>query len=248
MVKHIPNSITLLNLFFGCCGILACFNHQYALVPIFIGISLLADFLDGFIARALNVKSDLGGQLDSLADMVTFGVLPGMMLYSVLSTDINLMSNEIQINRAVLQKPAALLGFVYTLFACLRLAKFNLDTRQTVNFIGLNTPACSLFVLGFYMQYFTEWRFQSNWDFIIYSNIAAMIIPFILAFFAVAEIEIFSMKGNPFSWKENKMRVLFLLSTIPQLFFLKWIGLSTIIISYVIFALLHTLFKQQKVQ
>lgn len=245
MVKHIPNSLTLLNLFSGCCGIIACLNNQYQLVPIFIGISLLADFLDGFVARALNVKSELGGQLDSLADMVTFGVLPGMMLFNIIIAKTNFISGistEATTN-VFIQEPSALLGFIYTLFACLRLAKFNLDTRQTINFIGLNTPACSIFVLGFYMQFFTKWQFESNWDFAIYSKIAAMIIPFVLAFLAVAEIEIFSMKGNPFNWKENKMRVLFLISAIPQLILFKWLGLSTTIVSYVLFALLHNATK-----
>lgn len=245
MIKHIPNSLTLLNLFSGCCGIVACMQNECKLVPVFIGISLLADFLDGFVARALKVKSDLGGQLDSLADMVTFGVLPGMMLYSIMHSNVTFLSLiPTTESMSILRNPWDLLGFIYTIFACLRLAKFNLDTRQTVNFIGLNTPACCIFILGFYMQFFTKWQYESNWDFAIYSKIAAMIIPFVLAFLAVAEIEIFSMKGNPFNWKENKMRVLFLISVIPQLIFLKWLGLSTIIISYVIFAVIHN--KLQK--
>ncbi len=239
MVKHIPNSITLINLFSGCCGIIACLQQQYNYVPIFIAISLLADFLDGFIARALHVKSELGGQLDSLADMVTFGVLPGMLLFSIMETNTNLISGIAVTPTKSIQQYTSYLGFVYTVFACLRLAKFNLDTRQTINFIGLNTPACSIFIVGFYMQFFTQWRLESNWDFILYSKIAAMIIPFILAYLAVAEIEIFSMKGNPFNWKENKMRVLFLLSVLPQIIIFKWLGLSTIIVSYVLFALLH---------
>jgi len=219
---------------------------SFTLVPIFILISLIADFLDGFVARALNVKSDLGGQLDSLADMVTFGVLPGVMLYNILQFKANFIT-VIASNTTVsiTDNPISLLGFVYTLFACLRLAKFNLDTRQTVNFIGLNTPACTIFVLGFYMQFFTKWQFENNWNFIIYSKIAALLISFILAFLAIAEIEIFSMKGNPFNWKENKMRVLFLISVLPQLLIFKWLGLSTIIISYVVFAILHNKISTQ---
>ncbi len=246
MKKHIPNSLTLLNLFSGCCGIVACMQGRYNLVPIFILISLIADFLDGFVARALNVKSDLGGQLDSLADMVTFGVLPGMMLYNILRFKTNFIVGEApNAPVSIIDNPIALFGFVYTLFACLRLAKFNLDTRQTVNFIGLNTPACTIFVVGFYMQFFTKWQFENNWDFVIYSKVAAIIISFLLAFLAIAEIEIFSMKGNPFNWKENKMRVIFLLSAIPQLFLFKWLGLSTIIVSYVVFAILHNKTSKQ---
>lgn len=250
MKKHIPNSLTLLNLFSGCCGIVACLHHQYLYVPVFIGISLLADFLDGFVARALKVKSELGGQLDSLADMVTFGVLPGMMLFSIIGNKSNFLGG-VTIYPGLSELPTnpinlidffiCAIGFVYTIFACLRLAKFNLDTRQTVDFIGLNTPSGAIFVLGFYMQYFTDWQFRTNWDYSIYAKIAAMIIPFILAFLMVAEFRMFSLKGNPFSWKQNKFRVLLLISVLPQLIFLKWIGLSSLILSYILFAFINNI-------
>lgn len=248
MKKHIPNSLTLLNLFSGCCGIIACLQNQHQLVPLFIGISLLADFLDGFAARALKVKSDLGGQLDSLADMVTFGVLPGMMFFSILNSKVNLMSGMPLNDTAnpFTQEQLPLLGFVYTIFACLRLAKFNLDTRQTVDFIGLNTPSGAIFILGFYMQYFTDWQFRTNWDYSIYAKITAMILPFVLAFLMVAEFRMFSLKGNPFSWKQNKFRVILLISAIPQLILLQWIGLSTVILSYIIFAFLYNILEGSK--
>lgn len=247
MVKHIPNSLTLLNLFSGCCGIVACMQQEYTLVPIFLSISLLADFLDGFAARALNVKSELGGQLDSLADMVTFGVLPGIMLFNIIQAKTNFITTiaaSSPIN--LLEQPVALVGFVYTLFACLRLAKFNLDTRQTENFIGLNTPSGALFILGFYMQFFSDWSLQSNWDFTIYAKIAAIIIPFVLAFLMIAEFPMFSLKGNPFSWKQNKFRLMLILSVIPQILLLKWLGLSTIILTYIIFAFIQNVNKNKK--
>jgi len=249
MKKHIPNSLTLLNLFCGSCGIVACLQHQYLLIPIFIGVALLADFLDGFVARLLKVKSDLGAQLDSLADMVTFGVLPGIMLFSIINAKSDLLQgiSSSETTDVFTQNQLPLLGFIYTLFACLRLAKFNIDTRQTVDFIGLNTPSGAIFILGFYMQYFTDWNLRDNWDFSIYAKIAAMIVPFILAFLLVAEFRMFSLKGNPFSWKQNKFRVLLLLSAIPQLIFLKWLGLSTVILSYIIFAFLHNIFEKKSV-
>lgn len=246
MKKHIPNSLTLLNLFSGCCGIVACMQNEFTLVPIFIAISLIADFLDGFVARLLKVKSELGAQLDSLADMTTFGVLPGLMLFKIISFQVFLLgTTSTSMDKSILEDSWKLIAFVYTLFACLRLAKFNIDTRQTVDFIGLNTPSGAIFVLGFYMQYFTDWQFRTNWDFAIYAKIAAMILPFILAFLMVAEFRMFSLKGNPFDWKQNKFRVLLLLSAIPQLIFLKWLGLSTVILSYVVFAFLHNTFEKK---
>ncbi|MBK9328447.1 MAG: CDP-alcohol phosphatidyltransferase family protein [Sphingobacteriales bacterium] len=247
MKKHLPNSLTLLNLFFGCLGIVACSKHEYNLVALFIGLALLADFLDGFAARALQVKSELGGQLDSLADMATFGVLPGMMLFSIITTKSNLMGIGAAVHQSYSfsENYVGFAGFAYTLFACLRLAKFNSDTRQTENFIGLATPAGAIFVLGFYMQYFLIWQHESNWDYVIYSHLAAIIVPFILAFLMIAEIEFFSLKGNPFSWKTNKFRVLFLGCAIPQIIFLKWLSFSSIIVSYIIFALLHNTFDKK---
>lgn len=241
MKKHIPNALTLLNLFSGCCGIVACLTNNYILVPIFIGVSLLADFLDGFVARALNVKSELGGQLDSLADMTTFGVLPGTMLLSIINYKANLVTGIYSAPSDIIFSIKLLpyVGFVYTIFACLRLAKFNIDTRQTVDFIGLNTPSGAIFVVGFYMQFFTDWQFRTNWNFVIYSKIAAIILPFILAYLMVAEYKMFSLKGNPFSWQQNKFRFSLIILAFPQLFIFKWLGLSTIIITYVIFAYLH---------
>lgn len=257
MVKHIPNALTLLNLFSGCCGIVACMQNEYSLVPVFIGISLVADFLDGFVARALKVKSDLGGQLDSLADMVTFGVLPGMMLWSIIGAKTTFSSGwTVYPSLSALPTTApinlkdylpGLLGFIYTIFAGLRLAKFNLDTRQTENFIGLNTPSGAILVLGFYMQFFTDWNLRDNWNFTIYSKIAAMVVPFVLAFLMIAEFPMFSLKGNPFSWKQNKLRVLLLLFAIPQLIFLKWLGLSTVILSYIVFAFLHNITNKETI-
>ena len=232
MVKHIPNSLTLLNLFSGCCGIVACLQHQYNLVPIFIGISLLADFLDGFAARLLKVKSDLGAQLDSLADMTTFGVLPGILIFDLISNNFSTCCGSV----------LGYSGFIYTIFACLRLAKFNIDTRQTNDFIGLNTPSGAIFILGIYCNFY--------FDFLkipmLYNSATLIIIAFMLAFLLVAEFRMFSLKGNPFSWQQNKFRVLLLVFAIPQLIFLKWLGLSTVIISYIILAVLHNAFKVKK--
>lgn len=235
--NHIPNTLTLLNLFCGCCGIVAAFHGDAYLVPIFIVIALLADFLDGFVARALHVKSDLGAQLDSLADMTTFGVLPGVLLYTLIAD----FYNQIQCS-AMQGKYFPFIGFAYTIFACLRLAKFNIDTRQTVNFIGLNTPSGAMFVLGLYANQ----KFQVFDIPLLYQASTLLIISIGLAFMLVSELEIFSMKGNPFSWKQNKWRVLLILSCIPQLIFFKWLGLSTCIISYVLFALLHNATKKEQ--
>ncbi len=232
--KHIPNTITTLNLLSGSIAVITAYEGDYKATVLLVLLAALFDFLDGFSARLLKSYSPLGKELDSLADMVSFGVLPGAMVFSLLS-------------KTGLSEWLPYLAFIIPVFSGLRLAKFNIDTRQTVDFIGLNTPSGAIFVLGFYMQYFTDWQFRTNWDFAIYAKIAAMILPFILAFLMVAEFRMFSLKGNPFDWKQNKFRVLLLLSAIPQLIFLKWLGLSTVILSYVVFAFLHNTFERKKI-
>lgn len=238
MKKHIPNSLTLLNLFSGCLGIIHCLNGQYKEVPLFIFVSLVADFLDGFVARLLKVKSDLGAQLDSLADMVTFGVLPAMMM-------MQLAFSVYHYNSSIL--PYCCL--VSALFACLRLAKFNIDTRQTVDFIGLNTPATTIFVLGYYLFYFqyrdsvsSEINFESR----LYSLPVILSISVILSYLMIAELRIFSMKGK-FNWTEAKWKIIFLIIAIPLLIasYFYPIFLSLIIVLYIIFSILHNTFQKK---
>ncbi len=228
MKKHIPNALTLLNLVCGCLGIIACFTPERAVfVPLFIGIALLADFLDGFAARILNVKSDLGAQLDSLADMVTFGVLPGVMLYKIFGS---ISIYDTQIFGRFLKS----IALIYPVFACLRLANFNIDSRQQEHFIGLPTPAAAILILGLYGKYYLD---GFNVPPFIFSSYGLVIITFFTSYIMVAEVPLFSMKGRPLSWEENKYRVLFLISCIPQLLFLEWIGLSTVIVTYVLFSM-----------
>ena len=126
--KHIPNAITCANLFSGCIGIVYAFNGALETAAYFVLLSGIFDFFDGFAARLLNVKSNIGKDLDSLADMVSFGFLPGVVMYQLLS----------QSDYASPYLPY--LAFIITVFSALRLAKFNNDTRQTEDFIGLNTP------------------------------------------------------------------------------------------------------------
>lgn len=245
--QHIPNSLTLLNLFCGVAGIIFCLFNHYYLVPVMLFIALLADFLDGFVARALNVKSDLGAQLDSLADMTTFGVLPSLMLFSLLhflnrESDLHFTFNKLMGNNELIFPAIAFIGIFYAVFACLRLAKFNIDTRQTINFIGLPTPAAAMFVLGLY-AYYTFSHGKAN-PIIInqYSIIASTIV---LSILMIAELPLFSLKGNPFNYKQNKIRFIFLLICFPQLFLFGWLSLSSIIISYIVFSIIDNLINKK---
>lgn len=238
MKKHIPNILTLLNLFCGCCATVSILNGQYTEGAIFIGVSLIADFLDGYAARYLRVSSPLGLQLDSLADMVSFGVVPGVIVYSLLSSNLISSSN---INGSPYTPTAnsntllstftlsikALPAFIITLFSCLRLAKFNLDTRQTQSFIGLNTPSNTTFFIGLMLiaEYnsFGLARFVSNPVF-LYS-----LIP-ITSYLLVAEIPMFSMKGGL-----DKMKITYIVLSALLLIFFREVALALNMVIYVLF-------------
>jgi CDP-diacylglycerol---serine O-phosphatidyltransferase len=246
MLQHLPNAITLLNLFFGCVGIYACATNDYQLVPYCMAAALIADFLDGYLARMLKVKSDLGAQLDSLADNVTFGVLPGMMLLQLIS-----MSTIGGGGGSYMLNPLGYLAFIYSIFACLRLAKFNLDTRQTEGFIGMPTPAGGIFVLGLYL-YFFEQDFSNlpSMAFkLIYQPWTLLAIIAGLSWLMISEIPMFSLKGNLFQWKGNQVRMVFLVVSALLLIGLGVIGLTAVILLYVLVsAMAHFAGKQPKVE
>lgn len=242
MIRYIPNALTLLNLFSGCIGVFACANSNYKIVPICIAISLIADFFDGMAARALKVKSELGGQLDSLADMVSFGVLPGVMLVQLLG-----MAN--MTGGSYMMNPLAYLGFVFSLFACLRLAKFNIDTRQSDSFLGLATPAATIFVLGIYMYFFDHDHsaLPTVSYKLLYQTLTLLTVTGLLSYLMVSEIPMFALKGNIFKWKGNEIKIVFLVLSAVILITLKSLGLSLVIILYILTSILQALIKKPKV-
>ncbi|HUH75196.1 MAG TPA: CDP-alcohol phosphatidyltransferase family protein [Chitinophagales bacterium] len=242
MIRHIPNSLTLINLFFGSIGVFACATSNYKIVPICIAISLIADFLDGFTAKILKVKSELGAQLDSLADMVSFGVLPGTMFVQLISMSNMSGGGSYEVN------PLAYLGFIFTLFACVRLAKFNLDTRQTESFIGLATPAATIFVLGLYLNFFDQdFTVLPSFAFkIIYQPLTMFVLLAAMSYLMISEIPMFSLKGNLFQLKGNEVQIGFLILSVVVLFTLQAMGLSVIIILYIIASLLSSMLQKAR--
>jgi len=146
--KYIPNTITLLNLLCGLLAIIAIFNNYYDEAFLFVSLGIFFDFWDGFFARKFNVSSELGLQLDSLADMVTSGVVPGLMMFKLIE---NIQNNQEMYNVTAdtfYMGIVPYFGFLITLASCYRLANFNIDTRQTNSFIGLPTPANTLLIMS----------------------------------------------------------------------------------------------------
>ncbi|RZL46970.1 MAG: CDP-diacylglycerol--serine O-phosphatidyltransferase [Pedobacter sp.] len=220
MKKHIPNAITCANLFSGCIGVVFALNGELEIAAYFVLLSGLFDFFDGMVARLLNVKSEIGKQLDSLADMVSFGFLPGVVMYQLLKTsDYN-------------SEYLPYLGFIITVFSALRLAKFNIDERQTQDFIGLNTPMNTLFIvsLPFIAKDYPE---------IIGSSIALIAIIVITSYLLVSEIKIFSFKLGDTSWKNNKFKFIFLIASLILIGFLKFVAIPFILVLYISLSILH---------
>ena len=220
MKKHIPNTITCLNLISGCIATFWAFQGNYEMALIFIVAGAVFDFFDGMAARLLGVSSPIGKDLDSLADVVTFGVAPSAMVFSFLS------SFHIHVPLV------PFLAFVIAAFSALRLAKFNLDERQTMGFIGLPTPANALFwgslIVG-----------CGNWLHTLpYSAGIILLMVFVSCWLLVSEIPMFALKFKQWGWRGNEIRYLFLLSCIPLLAFFGIAGIAIIVAWYVLLSIL----------
>lgn len=239
--KHIPNAITLLNLASGLLAIIAIFKGYYDEAFLFVCLGIFFDFWDGFFARKFKVSGELGLQLDSLADIVTSGVVPGLMIFKLLQdiqeddTSVYYLTEDFYYMGFV-----PYLGFVITLASAYRLAKFNIDTRQTDSFIGLPTPANALFIMSIPMIQFDgthEWLVNA-----LFNPFVLLIISLVSAYMLNAEIPLFSLKIKDFSWDKNKLQVFFLAIAATLLLFLGFTALPIIILLYVVLSLINNTF------
>ena len=204
--KHIPNAITCCNLFSGCVACVMAFTGEFEYAMLFIVLGAVFDFFDGMVARLLGVSSPLGVQMDSLADDITFGLAPATVIFSFMKDSL--------VYPAFLGSFAVVLpylAFLIAVFSACRLAKFNVDTRQTTSFIGLPTPANALFWSSLIVGG-NEWLLSLNHA---WALILALI--FLFSYFLISEIPMFSMKFKNLSWKSNKIRYIFLLVSLPML-------------------------------
>ena len=228
VTKHIPNTLTSCNLISGCIAIVFALSANYTMALTFIVVGAVFDFFDGMSARLLGVSSPIGKELDSLADVVTFGVAPSSMIYTLLLTLSKSGWNE------TLAFAVPYVAFVMAAFSALRLAKFNLDERQTTSFIGLPTPANALFwgalIVG------NENVFDEN-SYYIYLLI---ILVFVSSWLLVAEIPMFALKFKHWGWRDNKVKYVFLISFLPILLIFGISGISVIIAWYICLSFLTT--------
>ena len=217
-IINIPNIITGLNLMSGSIAILMFLEGKYLLGFYLIIAALIFDFFDGFAARLLKISSPVGKELDSLADMVSFGLFPGIIIYVLLESAFPADS---------LIKYTA---FIYTVFSAFRLAKFNLDTRQEEDFIGLATPSGTLFLLGLFFSCETNFLGldASNW-------ILTMIISVVLSLLLISEIPFFSLKIKGAKWKGNEEKTILVLFSICMLILFKFNSMMLIIGAYILY-------------
>lgn len=235
--KQIPNTITLLNLISGSIAIVFAVEGQLEIAAWMIGAAAVFDFFDGFAARMLKVSSEVGKELDSLADVISFGLAPGMILFSMLSN--TEPCPELIIGGRNL---VPFIAFLIPAFSAYRLAKFNLDTRQTDSFIGLPTPANALLIASFPLIIGQQVNLLGiNTSF--FSNTishAAFLIPFIFLFswLLIAEIPLMSLKFKTFHWNDNKTRFVFLISSLVLFALFQYLAVPLIVLLYLILSVI----------
>ncbi|MGI4739502.1 MAG: CDP-alcohol phosphatidyltransferase family protein [Janthinobacterium lividum] len=206
MKKHLPNAITCLNLLCGCLALTFIFRGELVMGAYLVGAAAVADFFDGLLARALRVSSPIGKDLDSLADMVSFGVVPGAIMFKLFSQAVAPGPEESDFVLPSLWLLAPCLGFIISIFSALRLAKFNNDTRQTTSFIGLPTPACTLVVASLPLILAAD-RFHLG-GFLL-SPVVLLILTVVLSGLLVAELPLFALKFKNLRWLGNRRRFIF---------------------------------------
>ncbi|MBQ4822819.1 CDP-alcohol phosphatidyltransferase family protein [Aquimarina sp. MMG016] len=240
--KQIPNFITLLNLFCGCIATIYAVQGKLEFAAFFVMLGIGFDFFDGLAARMLKVQSELGLQLDSLADMVTSGLVPGIVMYQLLSKAFGTPFyvtpetwNSEQIFASLDWSYVSLIGLLITLASAYRLAKFNIDTRQTSSFIGLPTPANTLLIISIPLIL----KFQQEvWILEIILNKWFLISLTLLSCYLLnAEVPLFALKFKTWGFKDNIVRYTFLILTLILIVLLKFIAIPCIILLYILISL-----------
>ena len=219
--KHIPNTITCLNLISGCIATYYAFESDFGMALLFIVIGAVFDFFDGMVARLLHVSSPIGKELDSLADDITFGFAPSAIVFSFLCS--------FHVHSPLIP----FVAFVMAAFSALRLAKFNLDERQAMGFIGLPTPANALF-WGSLIVGGGDWI--SSLPYAVWMILAMVLFS---SYLLVAEIPMFALKFKTWGWKGNEIKYIFLVTCIPLLFLLGISGIAAIIAWYIVLSIIN---------
>ncbi len=241
MIKQIPNIITSLNLLCGCVAIMFAVSGDLVSASFFAFAGIFLDFFDGLAARVLNAQSQVGLELDSLADVVTSGVLPGIVMVQLLSEALTGKSLDISAifsdtaNSTSIESYLPFIGLLIAVASGYRLAKFNVDTRQTTSFIGLPVPANTLLILS--LPLIISFQASQQITEVILTPWFLIIITLVSCVLLNAEISLFGLKFKTWNFKDNAVRYLFLISSILLLVVLKFIAIPIIIFLYILVSL-----------
>ncbi len=232
--SQVPNALTMVNLMLGSAAIIHVVNGSLTLAAVLIVCAAIFDFLDGFVARLLEVNSEMGKQLDSLADVVSFGVAPAIFLFTAIKN--NPQAGIFEGYQHILAYTALLIGA----FSSYRLAKFNLDVRQTSSFIGLPTPANAMFIIPIVLIATFAIPSNSSFIFAVCSNIwfQLLIIP-LSCWLMVSEIPLFALKfSHGAGFSANRLKYIFLVTSLLLVLLLGWAGLPAVILVYILLSVI----------
>ncbi len=241
MIKQIPNIITSLNILCGCVAVLFAVSGNLILASVFVFLGIFFDFFDGFAARILKAQSEVGLQLDSLADVITSGVVPGIVMFQLLNLAfVGNMQNLTDVFASEgwnvgLEDYLPLIGLLIVIASAYRLAKFNVDTRQTSGFIGLPTPANALLILS--LPLILEYQFSEFVEAIIINKWVLIGLTVLSCVLLNAEISLFALKFKTWDFKTNAVRYIFLVLCAVLLVLLKFLAIPLIILLYILLSL-----------
>ena len=229
MKKYIPNFITLLNLFCGSVAVIFAVNGNMKLTALFVFLGVFFDFFDGLFARKLKVQGELGLQLDSLADMVTSGLVPGLVMFYLFDLG--------KSDASVFDNYLPYLGLLITLASAYRLAKFNIDSNQTDSFIGLPTPANALLILS--LPLIMEFQNSDIMNAIILNKWFLIGVTLLSSYLLNANLKLLALKFKTWDFKDNAARYLLIILSIVLLVVLQFAAIPLIILCYIIISLLN---------
>ncbi len=237
MKQYVPNFLTLLNVFSGCIAVMFAVLNRLELAAFFVFLGILFDFLDGFAARMLNVQSDVGVQLDSLADMITSGLTPGVVMFQLLNMaerggwDLGFFGHDTEMG------VLPFFGFVITMASAYRLAKFNVDENQVSSFRGLPTPANALLILSLPLILLNH--NNEILSGIILNQWFLIVLTLVSAYLLNSNIKLFALKFDNWSFRDNALRYLFLIGSLVMLLTLRFLAIPLIIVLYILASLLN---------
>ncbi len=238
-VKHIPNILTVTNLFLGCMAIVKIFGNDTQTACLLIFIAAVVDFADGFVARLLDAKSDMGGQLDSLAGVVSLGVVPGMILFQLLGNALRMEANAFYPTDYYF-----LPAFVISCASAYRLARFNLTANeQTDRFIGLPTPAMALLVASLPIILFSGSTLIGHY---ILNKYVLYALLFVLSNLMLSSWPLLNLKPTAYTWQGNQTRVLLLVGSLALIIWLKFIAVPLIFALYLALSFVQFFILEKK--